>query len=83
MGFAFFIMYIWYITQPIVLTIINHTMQLAETFGANNTYVVNGITILTWIEYWWGPLFIIALGVLWIYLAAYRRVWTSRIEGEY
>jgi hypothetical protein len=78
--FMFFIMYIWYVTQPVALKVIAETQALTETLGHNNTYVNTGITILTWIEYWWGPLCVIAFGVMWMYVSAHREEWESKYE---
>lgn len=75
---VFWIMFIWYITQPVTLTIITETYAVAEDMSCNNTYVDTGVTILTWIEYWWGPLSVIAIGVLWLFISAHRRDWESR-----
>lgn len=77
LGLAFFTMFIWYITQPVVITIINETMDTAIAMNANNTYVTTAITILKNIEYWWGPLLVGAIAILWLFVAAQRRDWTS------
>jgi hypothetical protein len=81
LGLSFFIMFMWYIFQPITLTIINTTMEVATVrFGMDNQYINTGVSILTQIEYWWGPLMVIAIAVLWAYVAAQGRDWRSTKE---
>lgn len=81
MGLAFFTMFLWYIFQPVTITIINETMDIATNrFGMNNSYVNTGVSILTYIEYWWGPLMVVAIAVLWVYVAAQGRDWRSTRE---
>ena len=77
---AFFVMYLWYITQPITIVVIEQTKQLAQDMGQYNTFISQGITILTYIEYFWGPLLVIATGIVWVFAAAHRKDWESRLE---
>jgi hypothetical protein len=78
MGLSFFIMFMWYVFQPITMTIINTTYEIATVqFGVSNTYLNTGVDILTQIVYWWGPLMVIAIAVLWVYVAAQGREWIS------
>lgn len=80
LAFMFFIMFMWYVTQPIVIVSIDQTLNYTREMGHNNTYVENAYTILTWIEYWWGPIFVIFVGVIWLYVSAQREEWRSAID---
>ncbi len=70
--FTFFTMILWYITQPVVITAINTAMEYQIAWNANNTYAYNGLLILKQIGYWWGPLLVIAVLILWMIVAAQR-----------
>jgi len=82
MSLAFFIMFLWYIMQPVTMKIITTTYAVAENMGYNNTYLNSGITILTWIEYWWGPIFLLAIAVVWMFIVSHRREWESRYAEQ-
>lgn len=72
---SFFIMFIWYVTQPVVMVSIEQTRNFAREMGHNNTFVEHGYTLLTWIEYWWGPLVLIGIGIVWLFVTAQREEW--------
>lgn len=72
MAISFFIMFLWYITQPITVGIINRLFTTATNLGVSNTYLSNGVTILRYICYWWGPLLVIGIIILWLYGATQR-----------
>lgn len=80
LAMVFFIMFLWYITQPVTIRLITATHDVAEDMGHNNTYVNTGVTILTQIEYWWGPLLLIGILVVWLFLATQRRDYEGRLE---
>jgi len=75
---SFFIMFLWYATQPIVISVIVRTQQVAEDLGFSNSYVNGGITLLTWIEYWWGPILVVAICVIWLFLSTIRTDWEGK-----
>lgn len=79
MALGFFIMFLWYITQPIVITLIGRTMAIAENMGHNNTYLNTGIGILVFIEYWWGPIALLGIAILWMFISTQRKDWEGRI----
>lgn len=79
--FAFFTMILWYITQPVVFKVINTAIDYNVDFGANNTYAVSGLNILKQIGYWWGPLLVIAVFILWMIVASQARDWRGVEEG--
>ncbi len=68
-----FIMFMWYITQPITIKIIEVTWAFADSMGWNNTYVYTGMTILTYIEYYWAVVFLIAVGVVYMFVSSQQR----------
>lgn len=80
LALAFFIMSMWYVTQPIVLSSIDIPQETGFDMGVNNTHVNAGVNILRMIAYWWGPLVVAAIGVVWIVVAAHGRD-PSSMEG--
>ena len=80
LAFTFFTMFIWYVTQPIVIVSIEQTRNFTREMGHNNTFVEGGYTILTWIEYWWGPILVIFVIVIWLYVSAQREEWRSAVD---
>lgn len=82
MGLCFFIIFLWYIMHSVTAVVIDTTYTIAtEQFDLNNTYINGGVNILLQIEYWWGPLLVIAISVLWVYVAAQGRDWRSSRES--
>lgn len=81
LAFSFFTMILWYITQPVIFRVINTAIEYNVNQGGNNTYSVNGLAILAQIGYWWGPLLVIAVLVLWMIVAAQTRDWRGVEEG--
>lgn len=82
-GLCFFTMFMWYITQPIVMTVITKTMEVAVSMGiTENSYLNNSVLILTNIEYWWGPLMVGAIIIVWMLVSAQARDWFSRGGNE-
>jgi hypothetical protein len=84
LGLSFFTMFLWYFTQPVTMMVIQKTMDVAATMGVTfNSYVLNGITILTYIEYWWGPLMLIAIAVIWMLTSIVRRDTESQMDTQW
>lgn len=81
LAFSFFTMILWYITQPVVFRVINTAITYNVAFGANNTYAVNGLLILKQIGYWWGPLLVVAVLILWMVVAAQAKDWRGAEES--
>ncbi len=81
LAFSFFTMILWYITQPVVFRVINTAIEYNVAMNANNTYAVNGLLILKQIGYWWGPLLVVAVLILWMVVAAQARDWRGVEEG--
>ncbi len=81
LAFGFFTMILWYITQPVVFRVINTSIEFAAEKGGNNTYAMTGLAILKQIGYWWGPLLVIAVLILWMVVAAQARDWRGVEEG--
>ena len=81
-GLSFFTMFMWYLLHPVTMTLINTTWDIAvNSFGLDNPYVNGGVNIIVQIEYWWGPLMVIAICVIWLFLVAQERDWRSTSES--
>jgi len=52
---------IWYITQPIVHTIAETSINVARTTGTNSTTAERGITLIEYINIAWIGIYIIAM----------------------
>ena len=81
-GLSFFVMFLWYIFQPVIMTIIDTGTALLVEHQANNTYIVGAINILKQEYYWFGIIIVIAIAVVWMYVAAQGRDWRST-ERQY
>jgi len=76
----FFVMYFWYVTQPISVFIVQKGREIVQDFGYLNVYVEQAFTVLNWLVYWWGPLLVIAVGIIWMYVSAHREEWRGAYE---
>lgn len=81
-GLAFFTMFLWYIFQPVLMTVIDTGMEILVEHNANNTYIVGGLNILKQEYYWFGIIIVVAIAVVWVYVAAQGRDWRST-ESQY
>jgi len=81
-GLAFFTMFLWYIFQPVVMTIIDLGSNILVERGFNNTYVNGGLNILKQEYNWFGVIIVIAIAVIWLFVAAQGRDWRST-ETQY
>ena len=67
---------IWYITQPMIYSVIAQSENVTATLGANRTEGDNTFTILYLLNIVWGPALILVV-IGWMLISAQRDDWRS------
>lgn len=73
------IMMIWYVSQPVVSTLIDNTGTVVRDLDANTTGYEQGITVVELVNVVWAPIFILIM-LTFGYLASTQREGISYYE---
>lgn len=76
LALSFMVMYAWYITQPLLVGMIDRIVETAESNSWNTTQFDQGMMVLKPIAHYWGVLVILGIFAFG-FISSQRQEWRS------